>query len=47
MKGPFEVYTATEKLNTYKMQGTDKILTDQIQAGGEALYSKIHNLINL
>jgi hypothetical protein len=33
-------------LKRYRSPGTDKILAEVIQAGGEALHSKVDNLIN-
>jgi hypothetical protein len=35
-----------EKLERYKSPGTDQILTELIQAGGNTLCSEIHKLIN-
>jgi hypothetical protein len=35
------------KLKRYKLLGVDYILAELIQAGGNALYSKIHKLFNL
>jgi len=37
----FEVEIATEKLKTYKSPGTDQILAELIQAGGNTLCSEI------
>lgn len=37
---------AIEKLKRYKSPGTDQILTEMIEAGGESLCSNVHNLIN-
>jgi hypothetical protein len=42
---PFEVESAIAKLKRYKSPGSDQILAELIQAGGEILRSKIHNLI--
>jgi hypothetical protein len=44
--GPFEVETATAKFRKYKSPGSDTILAELIQAGGETLHSEIHKLIN-
>jgi hypothetical protein len=44
--GPFEVETAIAKLKKYKSPGSDQISAKLIQAGGEALQSEIHKLIN-
>jgi hypothetical protein len=33
---------ATEKLNTYKSQGTGQILTQLIEAGGKAVHSDMY-----
>jgi hypothetical protein len=41
-----EVETAVEKLGRYKLPGTDQILQEVIQAGGNTLCSEIHKLIN-
>jgi hypothetical protein len=41
----FEVETAIAKLK-YKSPGSDQILAELIQAGGETLLSAIHKLIN-
>jgi hypothetical protein len=43
---PFEVETVTTKLKKHKSTGSDQILAELIQAGGEILHSKIHKLIN-
>jgi hypothetical protein len=43
---PFEVVIAVAKMERYKSPGSDQILADFIQAGGEILCSKIHKLIN-
>jgi hypothetical protein len=40
------VEIAIATLKHYKSPGSDQILTDVIQAGGEALVSAIHKLIN-
>jgi hypothetical protein len=39
------VEIAIVKLKRYKSPGSDQILTELIQAGGEILHSKIHKLI--
>jgi hypothetical protein len=41
-----EVEIANAKLKKYKSPGSDQILAELIQAGGEALLSVIHKLIN-
>jgi hypothetical protein len=41
-----EVEIAIAKLKKYKSPGSDQILTELIQAGGEMLLSAIHELIN-
>jgi hypothetical protein len=41
---PFEVEIAIENLKRYKLPGSDGILAELIQAGGEILRSKIHKL---
>ncbi|PNF29495.1 hypothetical protein B7P43_G04553 [Cryptotermes secundus] len=41
----FEVESAIAKLKRYKSPGSDQIPAELIQAGGEILRSKIHNLI--
>jgi hypothetical protein len=43
---PSESEIAIAKLKKYKSPGTDQILAELIQAGGESLQSKIHELIN-
>jgi hypothetical protein len=43
---PFEVKIAIAKLKRYKSPGSDQILVELIQAGGEILCSKIHKLIH-
>jgi hypothetical protein len=43
---PIEVEIAVKKLKWYKSPGSDQILAKLIQAGGEILCSKIHELIN-
>jgi hypothetical protein len=43
---PFEVEIAIAKLKSYKSPGSDQIPAELIQAGGEMLHSKIHELIN-
>jgi hypothetical protein len=42
----FEVEIATTKLEWYKSPGSDQILAELIQAGGETLWSEIHKLMN-
>jgi hypothetical protein len=42
----FAVEIAIEKLKRYKSPGSNQILAELIQAGGEILRSKIHKLIN-
>jgi hypothetical protein len=42
----FEFEIAIAKLKFYKSPGSDEILPELIQAGGEILHSKIHELIN-
>jgi hypothetical protein len=41
-----EVETAIAKLKKYKSPGSDQILAELIQVGGEILLSVIHKLIN-
>jgi hypothetical protein len=41
-----EVEIAIAKLKKYKSPGSDQILAELIQAGGEILLSGIHKLIN-
>jgi hypothetical protein len=41
-----EVEIAIAKLKRYKSLGCDQILPELIQAGGEILWSHIHNFIN-
>jgi hypothetical protein len=41
-----EVKIAIAKLKKYKSPGSDQILAELIQAGGEILLSAIHKLIN-
>jgi hypothetical protein len=41
-----EVEIAIDNLKRYKTPSSDQILAELIQAGGEILRSKIHNLIN-
>jgi hypothetical protein len=41
-----EVEIAIAKLKKYKSPGSDQILAELIQAGGEILLSAIHKLIN-
>jgi hypothetical protein len=43
---PFEVEIAIAKLKKYKLLGTNQILAEMIQAGGETLWFEIHKLIN-
>ncbi|PNF23255.1 hypothetical protein B7P43_G17447 [Cryptotermes secundus] len=40
-----EVESTIAKLKRYKSPGSDLIAAELIQAGGEILHSKIHNLI--
>jgi hypothetical protein len=42
----FEVKIAIDKLKRCTYPGLDQILAELIQAGGDTLYSEIHNLIN-
>jgi len=42
----FGVQIATEKLKRYELRGTDQILAELLQAGGNKLHSGIHKLIN-
>jgi hypothetical protein len=48
VSGPsrIEVEIAIAKLKKYKSPGSDQILAELIQAGGELLLSEIHKLIN-
>jgi hypothetical protein len=41
-----EVQATIAKLSNYKSPGSDQILAELIQAGGETLVSVIHKLIN-
>jgi hypothetical protein len=43
---PFEVEIAIAKLKKYKSPGSDQILAELFQAGGETLQSEIHKVIN-
>jgi hypothetical protein len=43
---PCEVEITIARLKMYKSPGSDKILAEMIQAGGETLWSEIHKLIN-
>jgi hypothetical protein len=43
---PFEVEIAIAKLKRFKLPGNYQILAELIQAGGEILFSKSHELIN-
>jgi hypothetical protein len=43
---PFEVEIAIAKLKRYKSPGSDHILAELIQAGGETTLSEIHKLFN-
>jgi hypothetical protein len=42
----FEVEIAIAKFKNYNLQGSDQILAELIQAGGETLQHEIHELIN-
>jgi hypothetical protein len=42
----YEVETLIEKLKRYKSPGTDQILAEMIQTGGNTVHSEIHKLIN-
>jgi hypothetical protein len=42
---PFEVEIAISKLKRYQSPGSDQILAELIQVGGEVLHSKIHKQI--
>jgi hypothetical protein len=42
----FEVEIAIGRLKRYKSPGTDQILAEMIQAGGNTLRSEIHKVIN-
>jgi hypothetical protein len=44
--GVLEAKTAIAKLKKYKLPGSDQILAEMIQAGGEILQTAIHELIN-
>jgi hypothetical protein len=44
--GCLEVQIATAKLKKYKSSGSDQILAELIQTGGEILLSDIHKHIN-
>jgi hypothetical protein len=48
VSGPsrLEVEIPIAKLKTYKLPGSDQILVELIEAGGEILLSAIHKLIN-
>jgi hypothetical protein len=41
-----EIEIAVAMLKTYKLAGSDEILAELVQAGGETLLSAIHKLIN-
>jgi hypothetical protein len=41
-----DVETTAAKLKKYKSPGSDQILAELIQAGGESLQSEIHKLTN-
>jgi hypothetical protein len=43
---PFEVENAIANFRKYKSPGSDQILAELIQEGGETLEFEIHNLIN-
>jgi hypothetical protein len=42
----FEIDIANEKLKRYKSPGSDKILAQMMDVGGDALCSAIHKLID-
>jgi hypothetical protein len=44
--GRLEVEIVNAKLQKYKSPGSDRILAELIQAGGEILLSGIHKLVN-
>jgi hypothetical protein len=43
---PFDVEISIAKLKKYKLPGSNQILAELIQAGGETLRSEIHKLMN-
>jgi hypothetical protein len=43
---PVVVEIAIAKLKKYKSPGSEQIVAEQIQAGGETILSAIHKLIN-
>jgi hypothetical protein len=43
---PYKVEIAVAKLKRYKSPGSDQILAELIQAGGETFQPEIHKLIN-
>jgi hypothetical protein len=43
---PFEVEIAFVKLKIYKSPGSDQILAELIQVGGETVQCAIHKLVN-
>jgi hypothetical protein len=43
---PSEVEIAIAKLKRYKLSGSDQILAEVIQAGGETILSAIHKLLD-
>jgi hypothetical protein len=43
---PFETGIVIAKLKKYKLPGSDLVLAELIQAGGETLWSEIYTLIN-
>jgi hypothetical protein len=43
---PFVVEIAIAELKRYKSPGTDQILAELIQAGGDTLFTEIQNLVN-
>jgi len=43
---PFKVEIATEKLTGYELLGTNQILAEALQTGGNLLCSEIHIHVN-
>jgi hypothetical protein len=43
---PFDVEKAIARSENYKLRGSNQIMAELIQAGGEKLWSVIHKLIN-